>query len=219
MRNIRLAPDEHYHIFNRGVEKKTIFHDSRDYYRFLFLILSFQSSKPLKNLSRLLEDFVQHRVLHTKDEMLKNRMVELVAFCVMPNHFHLILKEVKEGGISAYMQRVLNAYGKYYNTRYEKSGHVFQGPYRAVHVESDKQLLYLATYIFRNPRELSQWLNKENKYPWSSYQDFITENRWGEFLMPGIILEQFKTSEKFCDFVESSPAKVVKEELAYLEDF
>ena len=125
----------------------------------------------------------------------------------MPNHFHLIVYELKEGGIAQYMQRVLCAYTKYFNAKYKKTGHLFQGPYKAVNVERNDQLLYLSTYIHRNPRELLKWKNKEQLYPWSSYQDFIKENRWEELLKQDIILKQFPNKEDYDEFVKSSPAK------------
>lgn len=200
----------------------TIFHNKSDWARFLFLILYFQSPIKISHLGRTVKDFIrnpgQHSVLTIKDEVVKHRTVELIAFCLMPNHFHLIVKELEEGGIAAYMQRVLNAYAKYHNTKYEKSGHVFQGPYKAIHIEDDRQLLYLSTYIHRNPRELSGWRNKEDSYPWSSYQDFVGENRWGDLLLPDIILGQSKNKNEYHEFVKRSPAKIFEDELPYLKD-
>lgn len=131
----------------------------------------------------------------------------------MPNHFHLLIKEVDEGGISAYMQRVLNAYSKYYNTKYEKSGHIFQGPYKAVHIENNDQLLHVSCYIHRNPREITKWFRREAQYQWSSYSDLIGENRWGKLLIPDILLGQFKNKGEYHEFVKSSPAKILENEL------
>ncbi|MEK7147901.1 MAG: transposase [Patescibacteria group bacterium] len=219
MRDIKISIGEHYHVFNRGVHKQTVFHDSGDYHRFLFLILYFQSPSNFPQVGRSVQEFVKHRVLDNEADIVKNRMVELVSFCIMPNHFHLILKEVEEGGISAYMQRVLNAYSKYYNTKYEKSGHVFQGPYRFVHIDNNEQLLHLSAYIHRNPRELSKWVNREDQYQWSSYFDLVSDNRWEGLLVFSIILEQFKSKEKYREFVKTSTAKVLNEELLYLENF
>ena len=153
-----------------------------------------------------------------KGEVVKKRKIELVAFCIMPNHFHLIVKELEEAGIATHMQRVLTAYSKYYNTKYEKSGHVFQGPYRAIHISDDPQLKYLSAYIHRNPRELVGWLNKVDKYQWSSYQDYIGENRWGDLLVPDIVLGQFKNKERYHEFVKMSTAKLLEEELEHLAD-
>ncbi len=220
MRLIRITPGEYYHIFNRAVNKQVIFHDTSDYFRFLFLTLYFQSPIIFQQLGRKVKEFVQSRALDSveEDEIIKKRRVELVAFCIMPNHFHLIVKELDEGGIAAYMQRVLTSYSKYYNTKYEKSGHVFQGPYQAVHVEDNRQLLHLSAYIHRNPREISKWFNKEEQYPWSSYQDFIGENRWGNLIMLDIIIGQFKDKAEYENFVKTSPAKIKEEELEYLAE-
>jgi putative transposase len=137
----------------------------------------------------------------------KNRYVDLVAFTLMPNHFHLIVYEKEESGISRYMQRVLNAYTKYFNTKYKKSGHLFQGPYQFTRVEDNNQLLHLSAYIFRNPRELKNWSGKESKYLWSSYQDHLYRNRWGALLKFQIISEQFKNSKEYGEFVKSNSAK------------
>ena len=218
MRIVRIAPGEDYHICNRAVNKQTIFHDTRDYFRFLFLILYFQSPMVFQQLGRLVKDFVLSRALDIKGEVVKKRKIELVAFCIMPNHFHLIVKELEEAGIATHMQRVLTAYSKYYNTKYEKSGHVFQGPYRAIHISDDPQLKYLSAYIHRNPRELVGWLNKVDKYQWSSYQDYIGENRWGDLLVPDIVLGQFKNKERYHEFVKMSTAKLLEEELEHLAD-
>ena len=211
MRKTPIAPDEHYHIFNRGNNKQNIFLDDRDRTRFLFLILHLQSPLVFQNLGRQISYFVKNRAFNIDnddlEEILKERNVELINFALMPNHFHLTLCEIKEGGISQYMQRILCAYTKYFNTKYKKSGHLFQGPYKAVHIEDNRQLLYLSSYIHRNPRELNGWKNKEHIYPWSSYQDFIKENRWGKLLQQNIILEQFDDKKEYGNFVKSSPAK------------
>src|ERR1035437_7254570 len=144
MRNIKIAPGEYYHILNRGVNKQLIFHDNADRVRFLFLILYFQSPVSFINIGRPVKQFVKHSVFNIEKETMqkisKDRFVEFTSFCLMPNHVHLIIKEVKENGIARYMQRVLNSYTKYYNIKYLKSGHPSQGPYKAVYVENNKQL-------------------------------------------------------------------------------
>ena len=218
MRNIKIAPGEYYHIFNRGMSKQLIFHGNVDWVRFLFLILYFQSPTIFQNLGRPAKEFVKHSVFNIDEkEVIQKRYVELVAFCLMPNHFHLIVKEIVEGGTAKYMQRVLNSYTKYINIKYKKSGHLFQGPYKAVHVKNNRQLLYLSAYIHRNARELKAWFGKEIKYPWSSYQDFVVKNRFNGLLVPDIITGQFKKGE-YHDFVKNSAAKISKEELEWLPE-
>lgn len=136
------------------------------------------------------------------------RRVELNAFAVMPNHFHLFAQEKEEKGISLYLQRVQNAYAKYFNAKYKKRGHLFQGYFKAVAVETDEQLLYLSAYIHRNPRDLQEWKNRECDYPWSSYQDYAKKNRWGQLLIPNITLDQFSSKSSYRKFVDTSTAKL-----------
>lgn len=144
------------------------------------------------------------------NDIISTRYVKLECFTLMPNHFHLLVHEIKEGGIAKYMQRVLNAYTKYFNTKYERSGHLFQGSYKAVHIKNNNQLLYLSTYIHRNSRELLGWKGKEHFYPWSSYQDFIGSNRWGELLKHDLITEQFRNGKDYHRFTSASMAKTPK---------
>jgi len=216
MRNLDISEGEYYHVFNRGVRKQNIFHDKADFVRFLFYVLFLQSPVNFLQISRPVQQYVKHSVFDIGEDkitkIIDGRYVELVAFCLMPNHFHLLLKESRKGGIARYMQRVLNGYTKYYNTKYQKSGHLFQGPYKAIYIESDKQLLYLSTYIHRNPRELPDWKVDEQKYPWSSYQDYIKKNRWGKLLIPDLVLEQFPAEKEYSLFVKTSTAKMSKDE-------
>jgi|SRR3989344_2753627 len=222
MRRDNLAPGEYYHIFNRGNHKQSIFSDQRDWARLLFLIIYFQSPLNFYNIGRQISYFVKHRMFNipndVETDIIKNRTIELVGFTLMPNHFHLILRELKEGGISKYMQRILNAYTKYFNTRHGKVGHLFQGPYKMVHIDDNEQLLYLSTYIHRNPRELKDWRDKEDSHPWSSYQDYITKNRWNKLLENSIVMEQFKNKNKYQQFAKTSPAKNLLDKELMIDD-
>ena len=211
MRKVKIAPGEHYHIYNRGNDKRLIFLSKSDYIRFLFLVLYFQSEKTFNNLGFYTSFFKKNNSFNVSEKTIKkiieSRKVNLLNFSLMPNHFHLTLEEKIEGGISYYMQRVLNAYTKYFNTKYKKGGHLFQGPFQAVHVEDNKQLLYLSAYIHKNPHGLKEWQKKEEKYPWSSLQDYLFENRWGKLLKPEIILEQFNKNSEYKKFIKTSSAK------------
>ncbi|MBI1999390.1 MAG: transposase [Parcubacteria group bacterium] len=209
---LRLTPivqNEYFHIFNRGNRKQVIFQDERDYARFLFLILCCQSPAQISNIRRFVDDFVQHPMLNKRwnifDKVAKERPVELHGFCLMPNHFHLLVYSAQNNGIPNYMQRILNAYTKYFNTRYELSGHLFQGPYKAKRIRNEKQLLYTSAYIHRNPRELRGWKNKEHRYPWSSYCDYVDKNRWGSLLFSGAVNPKGKGGEykKFVDWTRA----------------
>src|SRR3990167_5288555 len=197
------APDEYLHIFDRGMQRQPIFEIEADYIRFLFLILTFQGETVIQNISRKIQESVQSPTLNTlcidpdlEKEILKKRMVELVAFCLVKNHFHLLVHELVENGVSKYMQRVLTAYVKYFNLRHDKSGYLFQGKYKDVHIGDDRQLMHTSAYIHKHPREIG-WTGREHLYPYSSYQDCIKENRFEELLVTDILTERFKDGKFF----------------------
>jgi putative transposase len=211
MRLENFAPNEYFHVFSRGVSKEKIFIDDRDKARFIFLITHFQSPTRIYNVSWYTETFIKKGSFNTKEdkvkEILKKRNIELVAFVIMPNHFHLLVQNLDDKILSVYMHRVLTAYSKYFNTKYRKKGHVFEGPFKSVHIKNNVQILHLSAYIHKNPKEIRGWENTYNKYPYSSYQDFIGLNRWGHLLSPDIVLKQFKDQAKYKDFVDTSTAK------------
>lgn len=212
MRKFDFTPGEVYHVYNRGVLKRKIFIDPRDWIRFLFVILHFQSERIIYNLSNHVNHYVRHSMfnigVNKLDIIDKNRLVKLHNFSLLPNHFHLLLEEVEEGGISKYMQRVSNAYTKYFNIKYKESGHLFQNRFQAVHIEDNEQLLYTSAYIHLNCRDNKKWLNKEHLYPWSSYQDYLQNNRWNNLLTTDLILDQFDDPKDYQETVESSNVKV-----------
>lgn len=213
-----IVSGEYYHVFNRGAHKTSVFKEKNDYVRFLFDMLYGQSALSIINKTRFTKAFSDEFGFQQTElavEVLQKRTVELVAFCIMPNHFHLIVKEKERGGMALYLQRISEGYTKYFNAKYRSSGHVFQGRYRSVHVKDDRQLTYLSAYIHRNPRELRAWKNKEFEYPWSSLQDYTKANRWGGLIVPDIIASQFDATSKsnYADFVRTSTAKIFEEEI------
>jgi len=211
IRMTQFAPDEHYHICFRGNNKQEIFRSDDDRVRLLFLILHLQSSETIENISRIVAEYKHSGRFDIGENLLskiiETRYVALEAFSFMSNHVHLAIREDQEQGTVRYLQRVLNAYAKYFNTKYETVGHLFQGPYRAVHVGDNDQLLYLSTYIHRNPRELPEVRGKEHRYMWSSYQDYLGKNRFGELLDTSLVLEQFDSPQAYREFIDSSIAK------------
>ena len=213
-----IAPGEYYHVFNRGAHRFGIYKGKTDYLRFLFLILYSQSALTFPQIGRIARSGSVSKgfvvPLETEEKIISERFVELTVFALMPNHFHLLLKAGTQEGVARYMHRIETAYTLYFNTKYEGSGHVFQGRYKAIHVKDDRQLMYLSAYIHRNPRELQVWKGKEFEYPWSSLQDYTGANRWGGLLATDIIASRFNATQKsnYADFVKTSPAKLLKEE-------
>ncbi|MEK7461888.1 MAG: transposase [Patescibacteria group bacterium] len=202
------------------MQKQPIFETDKDRLRFLFLLLSFQGEAIIKNVSREIRQNVQSSTLHIKDklksEILEKRIVELVIFCLAPNHFHIIVRELVDNGISKYMHRVLTAYTKYFNTRHEKSGHLFQGSYKSVHIGEDRQLMHTSAYIHKHPCEIYGWSGREHLYPWSSYQDCISKNRFEGLLMTDVITDRYIKDggvSSYKKFVSTSPAKEITKKL------
>lgn len=200
--------DQVYHIFNRGIRKQPIFKSKNDWSRFLFLLLNFQSSTyEVDHIARAASYFGQHSILTIKPkvaaQIIKTQDVKLIAFCLQPNHFHLLVQEITEGGIAKYMQRIGNSHTKYFNTKYEESGHLFQNRYQSVLVNDNDQLLYTSAYIHKHTPQID--------FSWSSYQDYIRKNRWPGLLDPNLILDQFDNGKEYDEWLKSSAAKEKKE--------
>jgi REP element-mobilizing transposase RayT len=129
---------ETYHVFNRGVDKRNVFLDKYDYVRFYQTLDYFNSINPIINL-RL-----------SKSVRDKKPLVEIVAYSFLPNHYHLILRQLEDGGISEFMRRIGTGYTSYFNEKYSRSGALFQGVFKRVHVSSEEQLQYLFAYVNEN---------------------------------------------------------------------
>lgn len=216
MKSDLIFKDSYYHVYNRGNAKQILFYDTADYARFVFLLLHLQSPQSFDQAGRYVKKYLSTNDFGVSPEVLEKikaeRFVAVLNFCLMPNHFHLTLQSLSDDGMSRYMQKLGNAYAKYFNKKYSQSGHAFQGGYKAKLITTDKQLVYLSAYIHRNPQEIKVWKNKTMEYPWSSYQDYHG-NRWGELLSPGDIIETFPSPQEYRQFVEDSGAKEDWEEI------
>jgi len=159
-----LATGEYYHIFNRGVEKRKVFTNRRDYKRFLETINYYLQKSPIVKFSQATDE--------SKNAQLKDRLVEIITYCLMPNHFHLLLKQLQNNGISTFMRKISDSYTKYFNTKNERPGPLFQGQFKAVRIETDDQLLHVSRYIHLNPI-IGFLADNLRRYEWSSYPAFI----------------------------------------------
>lgn len=208
MRRNDLAEGEYYHIYNRGNRGQEIFIDDVDRARFLFLVTHFQSSQTVWDVGKRIKNYHKEKTFNVLPQTIKKitdgRCVHLVNFAIMGNHFHLTLFEKKENGISNYMHRVQMAYAKYFNTKYKKVGHLFEGAFHSIRVRGNTQLLHLSAYIHKNPRDIREWRGHEHTYPWSSYQDYLGKNRWGSLLQSDIVRGQFSTADLYKKFVDES---------------
>ena len=200
----------YYHIYNRGVEKRIIFQDEQDYGVFLSYLKVYLLPRDDNHLRKQLS--LPNIPWSEKDKILKQlklnnfyQTISLVCYCLMPNHFHLLIQQHDETSIDSFMNSLCTRYSMYFNKKYHRVGPLYQGVYKAILVQSDQQLLHLTRYIHKNPLSLqgvalqtlsnqhssypeyigtrdSTWIDTKqilayfsNKNPYSSYRSFVNE--------------------------------------------
>lgn len=181
-----------YHIFNRGVEKRIIFIDESDYQRFLEILYYYQFSGPKPRFSA-------HKYFRNQVFDKSPKIVEIISYCLIPNHFHFLIKQLSEGGIQEFIRKISNSYTKYFNTKYKRVGPLFQGNFKGVFIESDELLLHVSRYIHLNPFVAGLTNNIED-FPYSSYQEYLKSTQT-KLSNPQIILDFFKTPKDYQSFV------------------
>ncbi|HCQ31145.1 TPA: hypothetical protein DIU27_02025 [Candidatus Collierbacteria bacterium] len=167
----------YYHIYNRGVDKRTIFEDYKDYKTFLSY-LQLYLDPPLQNQSEFDLRGLSPQVKVSPSKVLKNYWgdIRLLAYCLMPNHFHLMIQQKSEKGIDNFMRSLSTKYVRYFNTRYKRIGPLFQGIYKAVKISDEYQFVYLSKYIHRNPLGLLTCEDNPRRlseYKFSSYGNYL----------------------------------------------
>jgi|SRR3989344_4142343 len=177
------TPDSYYHIYNRGNAKQDIFLEPDDYRFFLLRIV--QNIFPDK--------FENHRT-----PPLPDKAFSLTSYCLMPNHFHFLIKQNLNLPPSKLMSRISTSYSKYFNKKYNRVGHLFQDQFKQILVENNKYLLWLSAYIHQNPKTANIIKNAED-YKWSSYSSFLKpdKNNICDF---SVIAEQFKNLNEYIKF-------------------
>ncbi len=191
-RKTPLVNGEVYHVFNRGVAKLPIFEDRRDYSRLLETLYYYQFQGPKPQFSQL------KRFKDINFEKNK-KIVEIICYCLMPNHYHLMIKQLQDRGISEFINKISNSYTKYFNTRHNRVGPLLQGQFKAVRIEYDEQLIHVSRYIHLNP--IVSFLVKDLKeYPFSSYLSYIGLEK-DKISNGELVLSMFKTKQKYEQFV------------------
>ena len=180
----QLEIGEFYHVYNRGTEKRDLFLDRSDYQRFLLLLYLCNS---LKSVHLQVRGQTLNKIFQTDRG---DTLVDITCYCLMPNHFHLLIHVVDKAALGKFMQKLCTGYTMYFNRKYERSGTLFQGKYKSAYVDTDAYLKYLFSYIHLNPVKLIQPDWKEvginnvteienflDTYEFSSYIDFKHNNR------------------------------------------
>lgn len=201
-RKTPLATDEVYHLINRGVAKQPIFSRIWDYKRASDLINYYRFEKPkicYSHFRRLRQ--VDKEVFWKNLKKICEPLVEIIAYCLMPNHFHLLIRQLKEKGISTFMGNFQNAYVRFFNRRYKRIGPLFQSVFKAVRMEDDEQLLHVTRYVHLNPSSSYLVGIKDlEKYQWSSLSDYL-EVHDNSFVNPKLVLDQFKDRDSYRKYV------------------
>jgi len=213
MRKHQFAEDEFYHIYNRGTDKRKIFLDDADYFRFLLSIRLMNDEKDglmflwknyhAKLPSSSVEEFLR---LNLKKQ---EPLVEIVCYCLNPNHFHFMMRQLAEKGVERFMQRIGTGYTMYFNGRYERNGSLFQGTFKSSLIRPEN-FLYLSAYI--NCNSEIHGIAKAEGWKWSSYSDYIGKTKYG-LCNNKAVMDNFKGSADYRNFAEEN-AKFMKEKKA-----
>lgn len=194
-RRTLFANDEFYHVFNHSVAEIPIFKGIRENDLFLDAMKFYLQPKPSTKFS------VYRKMRPSFPLELEQKIVTIINYCLMPNHFHLTLRQNIDNGIRQFIQRVSGSFAHYFSIKYHKRGHVFEDKFKAVHIETDEQLLHLSRYIHLNP-VTSHLVEKPEDYVYSSYNIYLGQES-SKIIDPVPILENFSSAEKYRDFVMS----------------
>ena len=196
---------ELYHLLNRGVDKRPIFMNDDDHVRFVHDMYEFNDKTPANNTLRILQmnDFVSRS--------LREPIVEIHGWCLMGNHYHLLLSEIVEGGITLFIRKLNIGYAKFFNEKYKRSGALFQGRTKKIHIASDAHFLHILHYIHLNPLDFlkgsEDWRDLEirdaheamkylDEYRWSSYLDYCGQKNFPSLLTKNLFGSVFKNYKK-----------------------
>lgn len=165
-----------YHVYTQGIDKRKVYWNKREYQRFLVTLRFYLYEQKIIKLSHYLVQGKEQ--INTLNRIHNSpKRVAILAYCLMPNHFHLVLEQLEDKGISKFVADVMNSYSKFFNAKHKRKGSLFLTPFRAVRVESDEQLMHLSRYVHLNPFSsgITQTTEETIAYPYSSLCDYLGE--------------------------------------------
>ena len=216
MRKHPLVTDQYYHIYNRGIDKRVIFKSERDYQRFIMLLFLANSSNSFR-----LDDLLNKSGKTFYEILVMDKgkpLVSVGAWCLMTNHFHILVKQEIDGGITKFMRKLSVGYSMFFNIKYQRQGALFGGLFKSKHISEDLHLKHLFGYIHLNALDIQfsgweklidkkhpkEWKDFLDNYAYSSYQDYIGLVRpEGNILNKPAFPEYFKDETTFKDFIDS----------------
>ena len=192
MRKVKFVNGEFYHIFNRGVDKRNIVMDEKDSERFLQGLVEFNTREPIGSIYE--NSFL--------DKIKGKPLVNIICYCLNPNHFHLVLEQVVENGISLFMKSVSLGYAKYFNNKYGRSGALFEGRFKVKHIDDNNYLLHTSAYVNLNDmvHRLGLPISKLIRSSWREDEENVSKG----ICAKAIIQEQFDSSSEYCKFALSN---------------
>jgi REP element-mobilizing transposase RayT len=200
-RKTPFVDEEIYHIYNRGIDKRVIFNDKNDYLRFLENLSELNTVDTFGGLYS--KSFLEKKCLQNNKN--QENLVKIIAYCLNPNHFHLIIKQSSTNGISYFMQRLGTGYTMYFNNKQNRSGSLFQGKFKAKHIKDNEYLLYLSAYVNLNDK-IHKINTKEN---FSSLDEYI--KGLNGICDKSIILEQFNNKNSYKKFLSDSLGELIRQ--------
>ena len=221
---------EIYHVLNRGVDKRTIFEDKQDHLRFIHDLYEFNNQERVGTTFHKFNKYGSDGKTAEVNKKPRQLLVDILAFCLMPNHYHLLLSPRVENGISLFMQKINMGYAKYFNKKNERTGVLFQGPYKYILISDETHFLHLPFYIHFNPLDLShpEWRENEisnpkktleflKTYRWSSHLDYLGVKNFPSILNMRILREILgndndykKLTENYMKDIQIDPAMTLE---------
>ncbi len=207
---------EYYHIYNRGIDKRLIYKSNSDYQRFETLLYLGNSAEAIR-----LDDIVNKNKKKISDIFLEDKgesLVSIGCWCIMPNHFHILVRQEVDGGITKFMKKVGTAYSMYFNKKYDRKGALFGGLFKSKHVGDDKYMRHLFGYIHLNPLDIkfkgwqnlveknhsSIWKRFLDEYKYSSYFNYCNDGQFkAQILNTNAFPEYFSQANSFNYFIDS----------------
>lgn len=206
IRKLVFRNEEIYHVFNRGIERRSTFTDKKEFERMQKLVKFYRHKNIPLRFSQVIQqpEEIREKILNAL--YMSERVTDILSYCIMSNHFHFLLKQTTDKGISTFVSNITNAYTKYFNTKHQRIGPLFEGVFKAVHIESDEQLVHVSRYIHLNP--VVSGIISENElesYQWSSYPEYLSLSNQ-EISQTDLILSMFKSPKDYQEFVNNQIA-------------
>ncbi len=217
-RKTKFEIGELYHIYNRGVDKRDIFLDEAEHWRFLQSMAEFNAVEPIGSIyEKSIADKNKVGLGRRASNGVKKKqsgLVNFIAYCLNRNHYHFILEQKVDNGIEKFMHRLGTGYSKYFNNRHQRSGALFQNRFQSVHVDSNEYLLHLSVYVNLNDRlhPESDFGRTASKRAWSSWNEYchpVSQNNLS-FCERAIILDQFRNQKEYIDFAEETLPDIIE---------